>query len=523
MRPETAGGGLMLRLDETMTPALAARPRAQAGPLALRLGVTAAPAPAARGGLDLALGDTTEPATGPRPGPVAGDLDPARTADSWPGSAAGHLSLTLEQTIRLALEGSRDAASARLAREDQLLGLEAAEERYRPRVSLEASWSESGRGAGAGEVSVGPSLRVPTGGSFRLSLSKPLAGEREGSTRTALTFSQPLLKGFGTDIDTVPLRRARLSDEIDVRAFRDRVGALVRSVVGAYRGVLRAGRRVAIAREALARARGQLETNRALVQAGRMAPQDLVQTQSEVGDREYALLDAENALDTAHSSLANVLDVDEGTRIKPSEEPQIVPRHPNLEQSLETAFARHTDWLRAEMGVERAEMDLRVAENDLLPNLSLNAAVSHRGGGDTTDWSGRLTLSVPLWDRSPKRALARARNTVRRAVMTRAETRQAIRSRVRRAVHDVAVGLRQIELAREGRALAERKLDIERLKLEQGLSSAYQLGRIEDDVVRAQNREVDALTGYRNALTSLDAELGTTLDRWGVDIERVGR
>ena len=42
-------------------------------------------------------------------------------------------------------------------------------------------------------------------------------------------------------------------------------------------------------------------------------------------------------------------------------------------------------------------------------------------------------------------------------------------------------------------------------------------------MVSAQNREVDALTGYRNALTSLDAALGTTLDRWGIDIERVGR
>ena len=538
--PEGTAGGLVLRLDETMEPARPVLgPRPAAGDLMLRLDETMGPAAGfgprregTAGGLDLALDDTMGPApgAGPHREGTAGGLDPAFEDTMGPAAGAGvqpegtpgHLPLTLAETIRLALGHSRDAVFARLTREEQLLALEAAEERYHPRASLDASWSARDGAAGAGDVSVGPSLRVPTGGSFRLSWSKPVAGERSRSPSTALSFSQPLLKGFGPDIDTAPLRRARMTEEINVRAFRDRVAGLVRSVVGAYRGVLRAGRRVAIAREALARARQQLETNRVLVEAGRMAPQDLVQTQSEVADREYALLDAENGLDTANSSLVNTLDLDEGSRIEPSQEPPIAPRQPDLEKSLETAFVRRTDWLRGELGVERAQIGLRIAENNRLPNLSLSATVS-RDGGDATDWSGRLTLSVPLWDRSPKRELARARNAVRRAELELAETRQAIRIEVRRAVHDVAVGLRQIELAREGRELAERKLDIERLKLGQGLSSAYQLGRFEDDVVSAQNREVDALTGYRNALTSLDAALGTTLDRWGIDIERVGR
>jgi len=29
------------------------------------------------------------------------------------------------------------------------------------------------------------------------------------------------------------------------------------------------------------------------------------------------------------------------------------------------------------------------------------------------------------------------------------------------------------------------------------------------------------VVGYRKALTALDLTLGTTLDRWGIDIERV--
>ena len=134
-----------------------------------------------------------------------------------------------------------------------------------------------------------------------------------------------------------------------------------------------------------------------------------------------------------------------------------------------------------------------------------------------------MNLTVPLQNDQERRQLTRARNGLRRAEMAIAETRQSIRIEVRRAVHDVAVALRQIDLAGQARELAERKLDVERRKLQLGLSSAFQLGRFEDDLVNAQRRELDAVARYRDSLGSLDRILGTTLDRWGISVEQVGR
>ena len=71
-----------------------------------------------------------------------------------------------------------------------------------------------------------------------------------------------------------------------------------------------------------------------------MAPQDLVQTESDVANKEYALTDAENALETADSSLVNTLDLEEGVRVEVQEEPPVEPEQPDLEKSLETAFVR---------------------------------------------------------------------------------------------------------------------------------------------------------------------------------------
>ena len=432
-------------------------------------------------------------------------------------------SLTIEEAIFLGLKGSRAAIAARLGRDEQAFALEAAEERYDPKAgafSLSTGVRDDSDATAA--ISLGPSIRVPTGGNFRLSWRKPVAGPGDRSGTTSLSFSQPLLKGFGPELDRWPLRGARLAERINVRAFRDRVAGIVGSVIGAYRRVLSAERRVVIAREALERAERQLEINRALVEAGRMAPQDLVQTEATVANRQYALTDADNALDNANAGLANTLDLEEGVRVAVSEEPPVTPERPDLAESLETAFARRTDWLTAEIGLERARMGLRIAENALLPDLSLDASAD-RGGDGGYSYGGSLRLSVPLWDAGPRRALAKARNDLRRAKMALAERRQAIRIQVRQAVQGVAVALRRIDLAGEGRALARRKLDIERLKLQQGLSSSFQLERFEDDLVNAQRRELDAVVGYRGALDSLSRTLGTMLDRWGIEIERVGR
>ena len=434
------------------------------------------------------------------------------------------LELPLEEAVRLALSKSRAAIGARLGREEQKLSLEAAEERYDPMAgSLTLGTSAASRGDETADLSIGPSLRVPTGGAFRLSWRKPLAGERDREASTVLSFSQPLLKGFGRELDTQPLRRARLQERINLRAFRDGAAGIVDGAVSAYRGVLRAGQRLVIAREALERAQRQLAINRALVEAGRMAPQDLVQTEADVANKDYASIDAENALETANSTLVNTLDLEEGVRVEPQEEPPVEAERPDLEESLETAFARRTDWLSAEIGLERARMGLRRAENNLLPSLSLSATADHKSGRDRTHWSGGLNLTVQLQDDGPRRALTRARNGMRRAEMALAERRQSIRIRVRRAVHNVAVALRQIDLARQARDLAERKLDVERRKLQQGLSSAFQLGRFEDDLVTAQRQELDAVARYRDSLTGLDGTLGTTLDRWGIGVEQVGR
>lgn len=432
------------------------------------------------------------------------------------------LELTLEDAIRLALRNNRSLQSARLGRGIDKLSLDVAEDRYRPMATIDATANFESHQPTTAALAVGPSLRVPSGGELSLRWSEPLE-DPDGTDGTwTLGFSQPLLKGFGPGVDTAPLRIARLAEKMKVLEFRDTVADTVTSVVRAYRRVIREQRAIAISRESLARATRQIEINRSLIQAGRMAEREIIQSEAELANREFAVAESENSLTSAIADLVSILDVDDASRVVALDETLSVERRqPDPERSIETALGNRGDYLSAQMRKESAEIELSVAENERLWDLRLNANVS-RDEGNGRNYAAGLRLSVPLGDdRSKKLRLVGAQNGVRNAEIALAERLQSIRIEVRQAAHDVEVGFRRIELARKARELAERQLDVEQAKFAQGLSSAYQLTSVEDDLVRAQNRELNAVISYQNALTSLDQTLGTTLQSWEIDIEVV--
>ena len=105
-----------------------------------------------------------------------------------------------------------------------------------------------------------------------------------------------------------------------------------------------------------------------------MAPQDLVQTEAEVANREYDLdRQRERAGHGEFERSPTSSTLRRGPawnrrRSRPSSRSGRIWR-----RAWETAFARRTDWLRAEIGLEFARIGLRAARNNRLPDLSLNA------------------------------------------------------------------------------------------------------------------------------------------------------
>lgn len=463
-----------------------------------------------------------------------------------PGQAApGPLDLTLRASILLALENNRTLVNARLGREVERFSLRVAENAFRPHVTvgpwLERSRSDPSESIRKGGVSSTVAQRIPTGGEFGVRWSG--GGVWPSSRYThelALTFKQPLLRGAGIGVNTAPVRTARLTEEINVLALKQTVIDVVSSVIGRYRDYLRAERRADIRARSLQRARDLLAVNELLVRSGRMAAQDIVQTEADIAGRELQLIAAQGELDSARLALTDILDIDSRTRIGLTDTPDSIldpaPAPAVLADSVETALGHRPDWLRAALAVRNAGLRAAVAENGRLWDLSasLSARLSHAdetaagaiGRLEDTDYSIRLDLTVPLGPAAVDPAAlehVRAAIALKQARYDLAELRQRIDIEVSEAVRETELSRRRVELARTARRLAQRKTETEKEKLRLGLSSNFRLTAFEDDLVAAENAELEAAVSWHAALTALDRIRGTTLASWGIGIGSAAR
>jgi len=76
-----------------------------------------------------------------------------------------------------------------------------------------------------------------------------------------------------------------------------------------------------------------------------------------------------------------------------------------------------------------------------------------------------------------------------------------------------------VDLATKARILAERQLAVEQEKLNVGRTTNFQLVTFQNDLVNAQNNELNAKIAYLNALSGLDQIIGTTLDTWKIEFK----
>ena len=273
--------------------------------------------------------------------------------------------------------------------------------------------------------------------------------------------------------------------------------------------------------------------NQRLIQAGRMAERDIVQTRANIAERELSLTEARNALDNARLTLIDVLEINLETRVRPTEALDVSSVQPDEMRSLKLALQNRPDYLSALLVTATLKDHFLVAEDNRRWGLRLESSARYRGEGrsisdtydnlDEGEYRAGLVLDIPLGqtDLDLRRLHERAGIALRINRLHLAELRSDIEKDVRDAVRVVEIQLRRAELARQAREFAEQKLEVEKTKFRTGLSTNFQLVRFEDDLVNSENSEIGAIIAYLNSLTSLDRTLGTTLQTWGIDIDQL--
>ncbi len=377
----------------------------------------------------------------------------------------------------------------------------------------------------------------------------------------------PLLRNFLVNEPWIEVRLSGLREESAVEDFRARLIEAVRDIELSYWALVSSEENLRVAEKSLDTSIALRDLTEAQYEVGTVSKVEVTESEAGVAEREVNRIVAENAFFNAQDDLVDRvfgprLTPTSNVLIRPVDKPEVTEYEVDLEAITARAFSRRPELATARQQVEQEELRVQFAKNQRLPELDLVGRYGFAGlagqensnrliiprdidgdgmpdppapllidrdFGDADDdlfdasgarsWSLRANLSVPLGN---VRALsdARARELELRRARTRLKrTEQSIILEARVAVRDLLSSRKGIEAAERRRAAADEQLNAERVRLEYGESTPFEVLQRERDLVEAESQRIAALQRYREAIARLDTAQGTLLEDRKISIE----
>ena len=371
------------------------------------------------------------------------------------------------------------------------------------------------------------------------------------SWTTSLTagLTQPLLRDFGTLVNRAGLILAQNGRDQTAVGFELSVINVMQEVELAYWDLAAARAAIAVRQRSVDLADQLLSETRERVKVGTSAPIDLVQSEATVAARRQDLIVARNLAGNAEDTLKSVLGFDDAaewmTPVRTTERAESERLIPELRESIGLALEQRPELRQQELSLDALEINERLARNATLPSLDLNARygfsglggqinqaqpvppIVKSGFGDSWDsvtgwdfpaWALGLTFSMPIGNNEAEALLVRRRWELQQGEARLQALRQMIIQQVRVSVRALEDGAANIDAALASVELAERNLEAEQTKFDNGLSTNYQVLLIQEDLAQAQLTLIQAYLSYRRAMSGYRIATGSLLSTHGIDI-----
>ncbi len=412
-----------------------------------------------------------------------------------------------------------------------------------------------------------------SGGQFNLGFSNARQSLNSGrldynpsmASSLGITFTQPLLQGFGPAVNRRFIRIAGNDQRIADLTFRQQLIATVSGVIRLYWDLVGVRQDTEVKRQALRRAETLLENNQAQVDVGTLAPIEVSRAQAEAARTRQGVTNSESLVLQQEVILKNFLtrrgteDPEiRGARIVPTDTIRIPDREPPelLESLVEEAFRSRPDYAQARLQIDNARITLEGSRSALKPQLDLVGAMQNNAlAGDPNlipppgslagtpftrtvdpmflggygsvlsqllrrnfpDYSVYLQLTIPLSNRQARGDMMRDRAQVNQAEMRLEQLKHQVRTEVEAALIAVERARAAYDAARQTRVLQEEALEAEQEKYGVGATTSFFVIQYQRDLAQARSDEVIATSQYAKARTALERAAGRTLAAHNID------
>lgn len=413
--------------------------------------------------------------------------------------------------------------------------------------------------------SVGVTQRIPyVGASFDARFSSNSLGTRSkilslDSQYTSdffLSASVPLLRNVVWNQAWTNVKLTGAQSDAAEQQFRQALMDNVQSTVNGYWGLVAARDRVRVAQKSLETARALLDQTRTQYEVGVVSQVEVVEAEAGVANREFELIQTANSYRNAQDVL---IDLVLGTKLQAVTDLQLVPTADltaysvapvDVEQAVSAAFVNRPELAVARNAIEQSEINLQFAKSQRLPQLDLEGrygyvGISGRGNrqlnpafglppedsgwGHSTDnffqengkdnYRVQGIFSVPIPNTEGRQQVQRRQFELRRSQTSRVRLEQQIILEVRAATRTLLAASQGIEAAERRRLAAEEQLRAERIRLEHGESTPFEVLQREEDLVEAESQKINALQLFHAAETALERSQGTILDAHSIEVD----
>ncbi len=212
-----------------------------------------------------------------------------------------------------------------------------------------------------------------------------------------------------------------------------------------------------------------------------------------------------------------------------------LPQDLNQDRDLKTAYESRPDFKSIKLQMENARKAFEIAENQLLPSVTIGGTYSSRDYGRhaSTSWNevprGRypeygieFKVEYPLWNEEARVDARNAKISLRQLSIQEEQLRREIRDQIAEGIETIRVTYAAMEKSRE--ALAQTRAfynGLVRRYRQQGRFTANSVKEALDAVVQARQAQMEATINYNISLVRYDFTRNTIFSRYGIDIDTV--
>jgi outer membrane protein TolC len=420
---------------------------------------------------------------------------------------------------------------------------------------------------------LGASYDMRLGGSDERTNSSIQALSPELRSDVSFALTVPLLRDLIWNQPWTLVKTTRVLEETAWEGFRRDVMDTVQGIEDAYWALIADDERVRVAEKSLETAEALLDQVTTQYEVGVVSKVEISQAEAGAAARQFELILSQNNYRNTMDILIDLvlgpnLTADSRIQIIPTDRPdQIIDYDVDVEEAAEIAFQNRPELAIAQREIERLELNLKFAKNQRLPRFDAQLGYGNRGisgfqnpnfdpcrfsddplcdptaidvsvggfgktfetPGDffTSDaarqFTARALVSIPIPNTTGRAQVSKAQLELRRAHVGQRRTEQDIILGVRRAARTLKAAHEGIQAADRQRVAATEQLRAERIRLEYGESTPFDVLLKEEDLVSAEQGYIGALQVYRSSVTGLDRAQGTILRNRNIQIDQVAR